>query len=118
MVTVVDIVNKSTIPQNKKGINHFTSNGNLIYIATDFGISVYDISTFQFETPIFLGNNGSIVTVTQTAIFNNVLYASCRDNGGLKFIDLDNPNKTDFSQWQTYTGNYYGVQVVSNKLYC
>ena len=59
---------------------------------------------------LFSGNNGSIVTVTQTAIFNNVLYASCRDNGGLKFIDLDNPNKTDFSQWQTYTGNYYGVQ--------
>ena len=117
VVTVVDIVNKSTIPQNKKGINHFTSNGNLVYIATDFGISVYDISTFQFGDTYFLGNNGSIVTVTQTAIFNNVLYASCRDNGGLKFIDLDNPNKTDFSQWQTYTGNYYGVQVVSNKLF-
>lgn len=117
VVTVVDIVNKSTIPQNKKGINHFTSNGNLVYIATDFGISVYDISTFQFGDTYFLGNNGSIVKVTQTAIFNNVLYASCRDNGGLKFIDLDNPNKTDFSQWQTYTGNYYGVQVVSNKLF-
>lgn len=117
VVTVVDIVNKSTIPQNRKGINHFSSYGNFVYIATDFGISVYDISTYQFGDTYFLGNNGSSVTVTQTAIFNNVLYASCRDNGGLKFIDLDNPNKTDFNQWQTFTGNYYGVQVVSNKLF-
>lgn len=117
VLTVVDIINKSTIPQNKKGINHFTSDGNLIYIATDFGVAVYDISTFQFGDTYFLGNNGSTVTVTQTAIYNNILYASCRDNGGLKYIDLDNPNKIDFNQWQTYTGNYFGVQVVSNKLF-
>ena len=58
-----------------------------------------------------------MVVLSESQGFNNVLYASCRDNGGLKYIDIDNPNKTDFNQWQTYTGNYYGVQVVSNKLF-
>lgn len=116
VLTVVDIVNKSTIPPNKKRINHFSSSGDLVYIATDFGVSVYDTRLFQFGDTYYLGTNGALVSVSQTTIFEGVLYASCLENAGLKYINLDNPNKTDFSQWQTFPGNYYGVQVVSERL--
>ncbi|HBR53756.1 MAG TPA: ABC transporter substrate-binding protein, partial [Flavobacteriaceae bacterium] len=48
ILTVVDILNKPTIPPDQKRINQFNEfNGNL-YIAAEFGISVFDLSVLEF----------------------------------------------------------------------
>ena len=43
VLKVVDIVNKVTIPSSQKRINHFNELNSLLYIATDYGISIYDL---------------------------------------------------------------------------
>ncbi|MFT5077392.1 MAG: ligand-binding sensor domain-containing protein, partial [Flavobacteriaceae bacterium] len=43
VLQVVDILDKQTIPPNQKRINHFNEYQGRIYIATKFGISVYDL---------------------------------------------------------------------------
>ncbi len=43
VLTIVDILDKPTIPSTQKMINHFYEYNNLVYISTDYGISVYDL---------------------------------------------------------------------------
>ena len=73
ILTVVDILNKPTIPPNKKRINHFNEfNGN-IYIATDYGISVFDLTGLEFGDTYFIGDFGAQDEVNQTAVIDGFL---------------------------------------------
>ena len=49
VLKVIDIINKTTIPPNNKKINHFNEHNGLVYISTDYGISVYDIDNLEFS---------------------------------------------------------------------
>jgi hypothetical protein len=107
VLKVIDIVNKTTIPPNNKNINHFNEFNGLIYIATDYGISIYDLENLEFGDTYYIGFNGSQVPVNQTVIKNNEIYANCRENGGIKSAPLNNPNLIDYQQWTTLvTGNF------------
>ena len=70
---VVDIVDKPTIPPNQKNINHILEYNNILYIATDFGISLYDINALEFGDTYFIGPNGSQIEVRQTTIFGEYI---------------------------------------------
>ena len=48
VVQIVDILEKPSIPPNIKRINHFYEYGAQLYIATDYGISVYDLNALEF----------------------------------------------------------------------
>lgn len=51
VLTVVDILDKVTIPASNKRINHFNVFENSVFIATDYGISVFDLERLELETP-------------------------------------------------------------------
>ncbi|MBA6152111.1 ABC transporter substrate-binding protein [Gelidibacter gilvus] len=118
ILSVVDIVDKQTIPPNLKRINHFNVSDSLAYISTDFGISVYNLERLEFGDSYFIGNGGSQVAVNQTTLLNNVIYAACGNNNAIKMAELSNSNLIDYQQWQTLgNGSFLSVESVGNRLY-
>ncbi|MDN3491764.1 type IX secretion system anionic LPS delivery protein PorZ [Winogradskyella bathintestinalis] len=118
VLSIVDILEKQNITPVNKRINHFYEYDGLIYISTDYGISIYDLERLEFGDTYFLGNGGTQISVEQTAILNDEIYAACLNNNGIKKADLTNPNLIDFQQWQTIiSGNYYTMSTLNNKIY-
>ena len=99
--SVVDIVNKTTIPAENKQINHFNEHENNLYIATNYGISVYDLEALEFGDTFYIGSVGNQISVKQTAIQNQMIYANCGNNEGIKYAALNNPNLIDYQQWMS-----------------
>lgn len=116
ILSVIDILNKPTIPPNLKRINHFNEfNGNL-YISTDFGISVYDLTALEFGDSFFIGDFGSQVKINQTAVFDGFIYAAMNDR--MKRADVNNPNLINFEEWiDFYPFGLNGVQVFGENIY-
>tara|TARA_R110000868_G_scaffold165660_8_gene399220 strand:- start:2341 stop:4680 length:2340 start_codon:yes stop_codon:yes gene_type:complete len=118
ILTVVDIIDKTTIPSTAKRINHFNAFENVVYISTNFGISVFDLERLEFGDTYLIGNGGSQIPVTQTTLFNGFIYASCLNGNGLRKATLSNPNLIDFQNWQTITtGDFSATEVNEDKLY-
>ncbi|WP_225312680.1 type IX secretion system anionic LPS delivery protein PorZ [Pseudotamlana haliotis] len=118
VLTVVDIFDKTTIQPTEKRINHFSNYQNSLYIATNYGVSVFDMERLEFGDTYFIGANGSQIPVTQTAVYGNYLYAACTNNNGLKRADVSNSNLIDFQNWQTLSpGSWLGVEAQDDKLY-
>ncbi len=116
ILSVIDILNKPTIPPNEKRINHFNEfNGN-IYISTDFGISVYDLTALEFDDSFFIGDFGQQLRVNQTAVFDGFIYAAL--NNKVKRADVNNPNLINFEEWiDFYPFGLNGIQVFADNLY-
>ena len=118
VLSVVDILDKQTIPPNLKRINHFNIHEGLVYISTDYGISVYNLERLEFGDSYFIGNGGSQIRVSQTTVSNNSIYAACGGNNAVKSADLSNSNLIDYQQWQTLgNGSFVSVEAVGNRLY-
>lgn len=118
LLSVVDILEKETISPSLKTINHFNENNGLIYIATDFGVSVYDLELLQFGDTYFIGDNGSQIQINETEVFNGNLYAACGSGSGLRQASLSNTNLIDFQQWTTLSqGNYAAIESTGSNLY-
>lgn len=119
VLSVVDIIEKQTIPSDNKRINHFNeySNG-LIYISTDYGISEYNLERLEFGDTFFIGNGGTQIIVNQTAIHQNNIYAACLNNSGIRNASINSTDLIDFQEWtQIIGGNYSGIETLENKLY-
>ncbi|WP_233267617.1 ABC transporter substrate-binding protein [Algibacter sp. L1A34] len=118
VLTVVDIVNKSTIGDGDKKINHINAYENFIYLSTGYGISVFDLERLEFGDTYFIGDLGSQIEVSQTTVFGDYIYAACRDGGGLKKAAIASPNLIDYKNWQLVTGgDFLSVEANQNKLY-
>ncbi|MBT0607011.1 type IX secretion system anionic LPS delivery protein PorZ [Aequorivita echinoideorum] len=117
ILKVVDILEKQTIPPNRKRINHFHEfNGN-IYIATQYGISVYDLEALEFGDTYFIGPLGSQINIYQTTVQEPFIYAVSAENGLQRAMVADD-NLIDFENWPTAVfGNYRGVQLIGNEIY-
>jgi len=117
VLSVVDILDKQTIPPNQKQINHFYEYNGSIYISTMFGISVYSLTALEFGDTYFIGNLGAQINITQTTVIEDLIYASTSSNGIRKaFVDDD--NLIDFEQWTTVTGGgFKGIQTLDAELY-
>ena len=89
VLTIYDIIEKETIAPNKKKINELTEFEGVIYIATDYGISLYDLNLLEFGDSLFIGDGGVQQEVNQTIISDNYLYAALPDFGGIKRVSLD-----------------------------
>lgn len=117
ILSVVDILEKQNINPVDKRINHFYEYEGLIYISTDYGISVYDLERLEFGDTYFLGNGGAQIIVKQVSILNDQIYVACLDNNGIKRADLSNPNLIDFQQWETIiNGNYFTMSTINNSV--
>ncbi|MBB5266469.1 ABC transporter substrate-binding protein [Algibacter amylolyticus] len=118
VLSVVDIVDKPAIPADNKTINHFNAYQNVIYISTNYGISIYDLERLEFGDTYLIGDGGSQVAVKQTSVFNGAVYAACLDSGGVKKGDISSLNLIDYNNWQSVTsGNFIGVVTNEEKLY-
>jgi len=118
ILTIVDIIDKSAIPPSNKKINHFNTLNNLIYISTNYGISVYDLERLEFGDTYQIGNGGTQVIVNQTAVFDGFIYAACFGGNGLKKADITSANLIDFNNWEVVrAGNFIGVENNTDQLY-
>jgi hypothetical protein len=118
ILTVVDILEKQSIDPTTKTINDFYEHENLAYIATDFGISIYNLDRLEFGDTYFIGNNNTQIPVEKITVANEAIYAACNSGNGIKKGLLSNPNLIDAQQWQTLaTGSFTSIESVENKVY-
>jgi len=116
IITVVDILNKQ-IPPNIKKINHFNEVDGMVYIACDFGIVQYNLSTLQFGDTYFIGSITSEIVVAQTAILNGYIYAATAAEG-IKRAEITNPNLIDANQWiSVASGNFSNIVTFQDNLF-
>ncbi|WP_298531525.1 ABC transporter substrate-binding protein [uncultured Algibacter sp.] len=118
VLAFVDILDKPTISPTSKRINHFNADQNVVYISTNYGITVLHLERLEFGDTYFIGNGGAQIPVTQTAIYKDFIYASTIDNNGLKKADISRPDLIDFKNWETISsGNWNGVEAHLDRLY-
>lgn len=118
ILSVVDIFEKPTIQPDNKRINHFNEHNGLVYVSTDFGISVYNIERLEFDDSYFIGNGGSQIRVTQTTILGDYLYAGCFNASGTRRAPFIADNIIDFQNWEQVLGsNFLAVEAVADELY-
>lgn len=118
VLTVVDILNKTTIPSENKRINHFNEYNDRIFISTNYGISEYNLERLEFGDTYFIGNGGSQIRVQQTTVFENNIYAACIDSNGLKKAQVDSDNLINYPEWnQIANGNYKAIEAINNNLF-
>ncbi|NHN25415.1 T9SS type A sorting domain-containing protein [Flavobacterium jejuense] len=114
--TKVDIIEEVPVAPNKKKINDLYEYNGKLYIATDYGISVLDLSTSEFVITYFIGTSGEEVEVLQTTVLNDEIYAVTRQSG-IRKGSLINPFLYDYSQWQTFDAGYWlGIVTLNNQI--
>ena len=114
MLKVVDIINKD-LPSYMKKINHFMEYEGIAYVSCDFGIVQFNLNTMQFGDTYFIGDNGAEISVSQTAIFNGMIYAST--SGGIKRADITGENLIDYNQWGLVSaGSWSSVETFDTEL--
>ncbi|WP_194851796.1 type IX secretion system anionic LPS delivery protein PorZ [Nonlabens antarcticus] len=117
VLDVVAIRDKQIISPDRKQINQFKQNGNLLYVATDFGIAIYDLERLEFNDTYFIGENGAQLRVKSIEMFEGFLYAGTTD-AGIRRADITDPFLIDFDNWnQTNFGAYNEVVAVGNNLF-
>ena len=117
VLQVVDILDKLTIPPNRKQINHFFEYEGNVYIATDFGISVYDLAALEFGDTYFIGASGEQLVVNQTTVALPYIYAAT-EGGGIRRALVENDNLIDFAQWnQIFGGSHRGIQHIEEEVF-
>ncbi len=117
ILSVVDILDKQTIPPNKKEINHFFEYEGSLFISSEFGISVYNLSALEFGDTYFIGDLGFQINISQTTVFGDLIYASTSSNG-IRRAFVDDDNLIDYQQWTTVAGGgFKGIQTLNTELY-
>jgi len=115
MLNIVDIINKQ-LPTNIKKINHFMEYDGIVYVSCDFGIVQFNLATMQFGDTYFIGDNGSEISVTQTAVYNGYIYAST--NNGIRKADITSKNLIDFNQWiKIAVGSWSSIATLNTGLF-
>jgi ligand-binding sensor domain-containing protein len=115
IINIYDILNKPTIPADRKKINHFYQNEEDLLISTGYGISVYDINAFEFGDTYYIGDFASMLNISSTIVDENYIYASSPDLGIFR-ANLES-NLIDFNSWQAiFTGNIYELLINENNI--
>ena len=101
----------------EKSINDINEHNNNLYLATPFGIVVYDIENLEFGDTYFIGNNSSSLVVNQLEIYNGFIYAATES--GIFVADVTSNLLIDFNNWnQQFNGrNFKQISLFNNQLY-
>lgn len=115
--TVVDIIDKQTIPPNQKRVNNFFESGNIVIVACQFGVVEYNIERLEFGDTFFIGSGGTNIDVKQVAVANGKIFAATAGEG-IKTADANDPNLIDSTRWTTVIGGTWnGLTVFNNTLF-
>jgi hypothetical protein len=106
VIDVVAIKDKQVIPPDNKRINEFKESGDLIYIATDFGIAIYNLLRFEFDDTYFIGDNGAQIEILSIEIYQDFLYAATRSSG-IRRASITDPFLIDFMNWSQINGSLF-----------
>ncbi|AUC78400.1 hypothetical protein CW736_02845 [Nonlabens sp. MB-3u-79] len=106
VIDVVAIKDKQVIPPDNKRINEFKESGDLIYIATDFGIAIYNLSRLEFDDTYFIGDNGAQIEISSIEIYQDFLYAST-SSSGVRRASITDPFLIDFMNWSQINGSLF-----------
>ena len=118
VLTIVDILEKPTIAPDDKYINHFHEYEEFIYIATDYGISVYNLNRLEFGDTYFIGDGGAQIKVKQTTVHEGFIYAACFNGNGIKKASVTSSDLVDFQEWvRIRNGSYNTIESIENKLF-
>lgn len=116
VINKVDIINDVPVPQSIKQINHFFEHNGKVYIATDYGISVFKLDVLEFGDTYFIGEYGEEIKVLQTTIYNNEIYAVTQPYG-IRRASLSNPFLISYNSWDTfYSANHTGIASIGEHL--
>lgn len=116
IINKVDIINDVPIAQSLKKINHFTEYQNKVYIATDYGITVFDLQNLEFADTYYIGTSGADTPVLCTAVHQNIIYAVTQ-NQGVKQASLSNPFLIHYNSWSDfYQGNIQHIASTGDNL--
>ena len=113
-----DIKDKNIV--GNKSINHVYFDGDLAYVACDFGIVVFDLKKEEVKDTYYIGNQGDMVNVTDVALYNGRIYA-CTDNG-VYYAAQDAQNLANYAAWHFDTSlihphlAYSEMEVFAGKL--
>ena len=117
ILKVVDLVEKQTIPPDRKRINNFNEYNDNLYISTKYGISVYNLSALEFGDTYFIGDGGSQIDIVQTTVQEPYIFAASASNGMRRAIVADD-NLIDYQNWTTIMGGgYRAMEKLGNELY-
>jgi ligand-binding sensor domain-containing protein len=109
------------VPAGIKQINHFLEYNNKLYISTNYGVSVFDLATYEFGDTYYMGPQGSYISVQQTCVNNGFIYAATQGNSvgsGIRKVSITNPFLNDYNQWIDISGSYWnGITAFNNFVY-
>lgn len=115
--TIVAIRDKIVIPLDDKRINEFLERDELLYIATDFGIALYNLELLEFDDTYFIGDGGAQLVVNSIAIEGTTIYAAT-DGGGIRTASIINPFLLDFMNWtQVNPDIWENMTAFNNRVY-
>ncbi|MBB1149131.1 MULTISPECIES: two-component regulator propeller domain-containing protein [unclassified Myroides] len=98
--SILDIKNKPSLQQSERRINAFLEVKGEVYIGTNYGISVFNLSNNVFGDSYYIGQNGKNTAVRDVVATSKDLVAITAE--GIKQVDLQHPNKVDYRQWTTW----------------
>lgn len=112
---------KQKIVMGEKSINSIvTAQGNA-YLATSFGIVVFDVEKREFKDSYVIGDLGQALNISSIVfdLKERMLYASSEI--GVHYIGMDDDNLADYNNWNMFDqlprGEYKNMQLFQNKLY-
>lgn len=115
--TIVAIRDKIVIPLDDKRINEFIERGDLLYIATDFGIALYNLELLEFDDTYFIGDGGAQIAVNSIEIEGTTIYAATTD-GGIRTASIINPFLLDFMNWTQVNADIWeNMTTFNNRVY-
>ena len=98
VINIVSIRDKQSIAPADKRINEFLESGDLLYMATDFGIALYNLALLEFDNTYFIGDNGTQLQINSLDISGGFIYAATT-GGGIRRASIANPFLLDFMNW-------------------
>lgn len=94
-----DIVRASI--SGSKRINNIIFRENDMYLACDFGITVFDLTRREFRATYIIGTGGTNVPIYDIEFFNDTIYAA--SNSFIYKAYINTPNLSNFANWKIDT---------------
>jgi len=111
-------IERLNITGDKQINNIFEFNGKL-FLATPFGIVVYNTANLQFGETYFIDDGSAPVYVNQTVVLNDIIYVATKK--GIYTANVNNPNLIDFNNWTqpqgVFMGNFTQISIFNDKIF-
>ncbi|WP_010177216.1 type IX secretion system anionic LPS delivery protein PorZ [Aquimarina agarilytica] len=116
VTSLVDIQNKLGLPPVSVKVNDFFEDENLLYIATGFGVVVFNLEANLFGDTFFISDSSAVVSdVVSVAVLNDTVFASIAGRGTFLGNKTDE-NLIEFTSWTEIQNDVFSdIQLFSGK---